>query len=149
MFVHKLLAAACVIGAALPAMAQFSKPEDAVKYRQAAFTVMGNHMGRLYQVVQGRVPYNRETVVRSAEVVEYMAMMPYEAFTPGTDLLESRAKPAIWKEEAKFRQMAREMQAETVKLTGAAKSGSPEALRNQFRATAKTCDACHDTYREK
>jgi cytochrome c556 len=75
--------------------------------------------------------------------------MPYEAFTPGSDLLESRAKPALWQEQAKFKQLAADMQAETVKLTAAAKTGNPDALRKQFAATAKTCDACHDVYREK
>jgi cytochrome c556 len=67
------LAALAAAAIALPAAAQFAKPEDAVKYRQAAFTVMGNHMGRLYRVVQGRVPYERDAVVRSAEIVETMA----------------------------------------------------------------------------
>ncbi|MFM1856936.1 MAG: hypothetical protein RLZ83_2245, partial [Pseudomonadota bacterium] len=32
---------------ALPAAAQFQKPEDAIKYRQAAFTLMGNHFSRI------------------------------------------------------------------------------------------------------
>ena len=134
---------------ASPAVAQFSKPESAVKYRQAAFTVMNNHMGRISLAVQGKVPYDKEAVVRSAEIVEMMAKLPYEAFTPGSDLLESRAKPAIWKEQEKFTQLATEMQAETVKLTAAAKTGSLDSVRSAFRATVKTCDACHDLYREK
>lgn len=41
------------------------------------------------------------------------------------------------------------MQAETVKLTAAAKTGSLDNVRSAFRATVKTCDACHDLYREK
>jgi cytochrome c556 len=61
-----LLVAAAV---ALPAAAQFAKPEDAVKYRQSAFAVMGHHMSMLYRVVLGRVPYVRDAVVRSAEIV--------------------------------------------------------------------------------
>ena len=31
----------------LPAHAQFAKPEDAIKYRKAGFTVMAAHFGRL------------------------------------------------------------------------------------------------------
>ena len=55
-----LLAVATVIGlaSALPASAQFQKPEDAIKYRQSAMFVMGNHMGRLGAMVQGRVPFD-------------------------------------------------------------------------------------------
>lgn len=145
----RMLTAAAALACVLPAHAQFNKPQDAVDYRQGAFNVMGNHMSRLFRMVQGRVPYDKEASVRSAEIVEFMSKLPYEAFTPGSDLLESKAKPALWKEEAKFRQLATDMQAETVKLTAAARSGNLEALRTQFRATAKTCDACHDAYREK
>ena len=40
-----LLAASAVL--ALPAHAQFAKPEDAVKYRQSALSLMGAHLTRL------------------------------------------------------------------------------------------------------
>lgn len=147
----KLKLAAAALGALVlnPAHAQFSKPERAVEYRRAAFVVMGNHMGRIYQTVQGKVPYDKDATIRSAEIVELVGKLPYEAFVPGSDLMDSKAKPSIWKEEAKFRQLATDMQAETVKLTAAAKSGNLDAIRNQFRTTVKTCDACHDAYREK
>ena len=45
-----ILAAAGVL-ATLPAAAQFAKPEDAVKYRQSALTVMGTHFGRVGAMV--------------------------------------------------------------------------------------------------
>ena len=143
------VALACAVGWMGTVHAQFSKPERAVEYRQAAFTLMNNHMGRISQAVQGKVPYDKDAVVRSAEIIEIVGKLPYEAFAPGTDLMESKAKPAIWKEEAKFKQLATDMQAETVKLTAAAKTGSLDTVRTQFRATAKSCDACHDAYREK
>lgn len=145
----RMLVAAAALACVVPAHAQFSKAEDAVAYRQGAFNVMGNHMSRLFRMVQGRAPYEKDAAVRSAEIVEFMSKLPYEAFTPGSDLLESKAKPSLWKEEAKFRQLATDMQAESVKLTAAARSGNLDTLRTQFRATAKTCDACHDAYREK
>jgi cytochrome c556 len=143
------VALACAVGWMGTVHAQFSKPERAVEYRQAAFTLMNNHMGRISQAVQGKVPYDKDAVLRSAEIIEIVGKLPYEAFAPGTDLMESKAKPAIWKEEAKFKQLATDMQAETVKLTAAAKTGNLDSVRNQFRATAKSCDACHDAYREK
>lgn len=143
------VALACAVGWVGTAYAQFSKPERAVEYRQAAFTLMNNHMGRISQAVQGKVPFDKDAVLRSAEIIEIVGKLPYEAFGPGTDLMESKAKPAIWKEEAKFKQLAADMQAETVKLTAAAKTGNLDNVRAQFRATAKSCDACHDAYREK
>src|SRR5690606_34461241 len=53
--VPSLLAAsfATVLAWATPASAQFAKPEDAIKYRQSAFALMGAHMGRLAAMAQG------------------------------------------------------------------------------------------------
>ena len=42
-----ILAAALGTLTALPAAAQFQKPEDAVKYRKAGFTVMSTHFARI------------------------------------------------------------------------------------------------------
>ena len=39
---------------AAPAIAQFAKTEDAIKYRQSAMSLMGNHMGRLAAMAQGK-----------------------------------------------------------------------------------------------
>ncbi len=38
---------------AAPVEAQFSKPESAMRYRQAAFTIVNNHTGRISQTAQG------------------------------------------------------------------------------------------------
>ena len=38
------------------AFAQFQKPEDAIKYRQSVFTVLGNSFGKISAVVKGEVP---------------------------------------------------------------------------------------------
>jgi cytochrome c556 len=138
-----------LVAAAIPVHAQFSKPERAVDYRQAAFTIMNNQFGRIFLAAQGKIPYDKDAVLRSAEIVEFTSKLPWEAFGPGTDLLESKAKPSIWKEQERFRQLATEMQAETVKLTAAARSGNLDNVRAAARATAKACDSCHDDFRSK
>ena len=47
-----------------------------MQYRQAAFTIMNNHMGRISQAVQGKIPYDKDAVLRSAEIVESSASFP-------------------------------------------------------------------------
>jgi cytochrome c556 len=46
------------VAVTLPAHALFAKPEDAVKYRKASFTVMAAHFGRLGAMANGRAPYD-------------------------------------------------------------------------------------------
>ena len=73
-----LLAAATVIGlaSALPAAAQFQKPEDAVKYRKAAYTVMSTHFGRIGAMVQGKVPYDGAAAAANAAAPQGAPLMP-------------------------------------------------------------------------
>ncbi|NDG16372.1 MAG: cytochrome c, partial [Betaproteobacteria bacterium] len=53
-----LLASASILlaGMTLPAQAQFAKAEDAIKYRQSALFVMGQHFSRLAAMAQGKIP---------------------------------------------------------------------------------------------
>ena len=132
----------------LPAAAQFQKPEDAIKYRQAAFTVMGAHFGRIAAMAQGKVPFDAKAAADNAMIVSDMSKLPYTAFGDGTDKgMPHRAKPEVWKEGAKFKAAADKMQAEVAKLDTAAKSGNLDALKAAVGATGSSCKACHDDFR--
>lgn len=148
MKVH-VIAAATVTSILLstPAMAQFQKPEDAIKYRKAALTVMGNHFTRIGAMANGRIPFDAAVAASSANVVETLSKLPWEGFGPGTDKGDTRAKPEIWTEKAKFDEAAKTMQAEVAKLNQAAKTGSLDAVKAAFGGAAQSCKACHDAYR--
>lgn len=135
--------------AALPAAAQFQKPEDAIKYRQAAFTVMGSHFGRLGAMVQGKVPFDAKVAQENADLVATMSMLPFKAFGPGTDLGETDAKPEIWAQTDKFQAAAKTMQDNAAKLNTAAKTGDLAQIKAAFGVTGKSCKACHDNYRKE
>ncbi len=133
---------------ALPAAAQFAKPEDAIKYRKAAFTVMGNHFARVGAMASGRAPYDAKAALENADIAAAMAKLPWAAFTEGSDKGETRAKPEIWKDSAKFKEAADKMQAELTKLDVAAKAGNLDALKTAFGPAAATCKGCHDNFRK-
>lgn len=147
----KIVAAvlACGLLAAAPADAQFAKPEQAVKYRQSAFILMGASFSRLGAMVQGKVPFDAKAAVENAEIVAFMSHLPWQAFTPGTDLPDSHAKPAIWKEMDKFKADANKLQEMAPKLVAAAKTGKLDEIKVVFGETAKTCKSCHDSFREE
>ncbi len=138
------LAAACA-ALSVPAAAQFAKPEDAIKYRQSALFVMSQHFGRLGAMANGRVPYDAAVAAANADIVVDMAKLPWAGFAPGTE--GGKAKPEIWKEQAKFKDLSDKMQAETVKLAAAAKAGNLDALKAAFGPTGASCKACHDSFR--
>lgn len=146
------LPAAALLGlvVALPAAAQFQKPEDAVKYRQGAFTVMGAHFGRIGAMANGRVPFDAAAVQANAEIVATMSKLPWPAFVEGTATVgNTRAKPEIWSEADKFKAGAQKMQDEVAKLNAAAKTGNQDQIKAAFGAVGQSCKACHDSYRKE
>lgn len=132
----------------LPAHAQFAKPEDAVKYRKAGFTLMAAHFGRLGAMAQGKAPFDAKAAADSAEVLAVVGKLPFTAFVEGSDKGDTRAKPEIWKESAKFKEAADKNMAEVVKLAAAAKTGNLDNLKAAFGSAAPTCKACHDNFRK-
>jgi len=129
------------------AFAQFQKPEDAIKYRQSVFTVLGNSFGKIGAVVKGEIPYNKDDVAKNAAIVAMMSTLPWQAFGPGTE--GGKAQPAIWSDNAKFKAASEKMQLAVVDLNKAAQSGDLENIKKAFGATGQTCKGCHDDFRKK
>ena len=139
---------ACAGALALPAAAQFAKPEDAVKYRKAAFTLLGASFGRMGAMANGKMPFDAGVAAADADVIAVVSKLPWSAFGPGTDKGETRALPDIWKEQAKFKDLSEKMQAEVSKLAAAAKTGNLDNLKTAFGPAARSCKACHDDFRK-
>ena len=138
----------CGLVLSLPAAAQFQKPEDAIKYRQGAFTVMANHLGRIGAMTSGRAPFDAQVAAETAALVATLAKLPFTACGEGTDEgLPSRAKPEIWKDAAKFKAASEKMATEIGKLDAAAKAGNLDALKAAMGAVGGSCKACHDDFR--
>ena len=146
-----LMAAAAVatLATALPAAAQFQKPEDAIKYRKGAFTVMANHFGRIGAMANGKVPFDARAAQINAELVNTLAALPWAGFIDGTSSGDTRAKPEIWSEADKFKAGAQKMQEEVAKLNAAAKTGNLDQIKVAFGEAGKSCKACHDNYRKE
>jgi cytochrome c556 len=146
-----LLTGAALLGSAiaLPAAAQFAKPEDAIKYRKSAFTVMATHFGRVAGMANGKIPFDAKAAAENAEIATMMSKLPYAGFVDGSDKGETKAEPKIWAEKDKFNAAATKMQEEMVKLNVAAKGGNLDAIKAAAGDTGKACKACHDTYRKE
>ncbi|MEY3953072.1 MAG: hypothetical protein RL320_1874 [Pseudomonadota bacterium] len=113
--------------AALPVAASavsFAKPEQAIKYRQSTFSVMATHFSDIGAMVKGDKPFDAKAAAVNADVVATLSALPWAGFGPGTE--GGKAKAAIWKE-----------------------TGNLDNIKKAFGATAQTCKACHDSYKDK
>ncbi|QWD90330.1 cytochrome c [Polynucleobacter sp. MWH-Braz-FAM2G] len=129
------------------ALAQFQKPEDAIKYRQSAFTVMANSFGKIGAVVKGEAPYNKDEVAKNAAIVAMMSTLPWQAFGPGTE--GGKAQSDVWSDNAKFKAASEKMQLAVADLNKAAQSGDLESIKKSFGAAGATCKGCHDDFKKK
>jgi len=145
-----VLPVAALAAFSLPAHAQFAKPEDAIRYRQSAYVLMGNHMGRIAAQLKADKP-DVALIQRSAGVVDFVSQLPGEGYVPGSDKggnPPTKAKPEIFT-DPKVREVGKAMRTEVTKLVEVAKGGDVGAIRKQFQATVDSCNNCHDNYRNK
>lgn len=137
-------------GAVAIAYAQEIKPDRAIKYRQGALTTMNWHFGMLAAMAKGERPYNKDEAIKRATAVAEVSTLPWEGFIAGSDQgAPTRAKPEVWKEPAKFKELQQKLMVETAKLETVAKSGDEAAFKAQIAATGKACSNCHDDFRSK
>jgi len=139
--------AAAAVTLALPAAAQFAKPEDAIKYRKSALFVMQQNFGRVAAMAGGKAPFDPKVAAESAAVAEYMSRLPWVGFGDGTDNGDTKAKPEIWMDKAKFDGYAQKMQTEMSKLSAAAKTGNLDSIKTAVGAVGGSCKTCHDAFR--
>ncbi|MDD2809602.1 cytochrome c [Rhodoferax sp.] len=144
-----LLLAGALFTVSMTASAQFAKPDDAIKYRKNALFVMQQNFGRVAGMAAGKIPFDAKVAANSAAVAEFVAKLPWAGFGVGTDMGETKAKPEIWTDKAKFDDYASKMQVEMTKLSAAAKAGNLDNIKQAVNATAGTCKSCHDDFRAK
>lgn len=138
------LAGACL---AVPAAAQFAKPQEAVKYRQGAWFVLNQHFTRIGAMVRGRVPFDAKLALRDAEMVAMLSRLPGSAFAAGTDTPDDHARPEIWTEQARFKEQNERMVSESARLLAAARTQNLDQIKAAYGAASNTCKECHDAYR--
>ena len=141
-------AALAGLATALPAAAQFAKPEDAIKYRKSAMFMEVTHFGRIFAMANGRVPFDAKVVAENAEILAAVSKWQFAGFVDGSDKGDTKAKPEIWTEMDKFREKAGKSQEDVVKLNAAAKTGNLDAIKAAVGAVGQSCKACHDAYRK-
>ena len=146
-----LLTGAALLGAAiaLPAAAQFAKPEDAIKYRKANMTLMSAHIGRIFAMANGRIPFDAKAVADNADMAAAVTKWQFTGFVDGSETGDTKADPKIWTERDKFNTAGATLQEAVTKLNVTAKSGNLDAIKAAVGDAGKACKACHDNYRKE
>ena len=111
LFVKSILCTLTVAIIAGAAYAQFSKPDDAIRYRKAVMTLIVHHFKQMGAVVQGKADYDRASFEENAKLVHILSTMPWEAFMmPGSDRGDTDLKSSALENKDGFMQVAKDFE---------------------------------------
>lgn len=143
-----LLAAMACLQLSQEVAAQTSRYEEPIRYRQAVMTLVKRHYDQVSGMAKGKLPFNREEVNRHAAYLDMLSRISLDGFVAGSHEGNTRARPEIWKEWARYRGLTEKFQAETARLKEVARAGSPDAVKGVVADLTKVCKSCHDDFKE-
>lgn len=148
-----ILLAGALLLSNLPAMAQQTKPETLIKWRQSAYQVMVWNMSRIRNNLDGP-NYNRDEVVRAASTLASLAGTGMGAlFAPGTESgsgwKATTAKPEIFRNTQLAGELSGNLVRETGELARLANTSDMAAIRSQYSRVSQACKACHEEFKLK
>ena len=148
LFKHAVIGAFAVAFAGVAAADAAEDPANVIKYRQAIMRSHGTHLFPIAMVVKGEVPYT-EHVAAHARAAHAVSLMLADVFPEGTDIGDTRAKPEIWQDWAKFEVAIKALQTATGELVRLAESGDMAAVGAQLEEVGKACGGCHKPFRKE
>jgi cytochrome c556 len=133
---------------------QALKPEQAIKYRQAAYSFASWNLGKVKANVEGT--YNKAEVITAANAIAAVANSGLGAlYIPGSDkdvgAVKTRVKPEAFAQDKQqdLGKVAIAFGKEANELARIAATGDAAAVKAQFAKVGGTCKACHDDFRQK
>ena len=143
----KIAAGALVLAAGLMAVtAGAGTVDDPIKVRQALMTSQGVHLGALGAIAKGEAPYT-ELANGHAFALLKISQAITHVFPEGSGSGDTRAKPEIWSDRAKFDQAIASLQAAAANMVEAAKTGDPAAIGAALGVSGAACGGCHKPFR--
>ena len=123
--------------------AVFERREDTMKHMgRSLFLAVG-------RVVKGTAAYGPDTVTAAETVASIARTLDRNLFLPGSDVAESKIKPAIFGAGDHVDQLIAAVQAATAQLVPAVMTGEKAAIAAAYTAAANACNACHTEFRKE
>ena len=129
-----------------------TKPDDRIKTRQAAFTVIAANVGKIKTNLDGE--YKKQDVLDAATVIQSLAHTNVASWFPagtntGNGFHETQVKGAWFEAEnaKKAADASNKFKDEADQLAIVAALGDKDAVQAQFGKLRGTCKGCHDNFR--
>lgn len=142
--------AALVVASLAPiaADAQGAANEKAVvEYRQLVMGAVGSNMGAIGGILKNQLALPG-AIANHAQQMADSAKLIGPAFKPKVTDGKTDAKPAIWRDWAKFEKAIADYEKAAANLAVAAKGSDPAATGAAVKALGESCGGCHESFRK-
>lgn len=122
--------------------------EGVVKKRMVVMSTVGKAMKALAEMFRGKVDYDADRVRQQARIIrDHGGDTMLKLFPENSLMAPTEARPEIWSDWETFSGLAHRLVVQAGALDQAAASaGAPQVA---FRDLARTCSACHKSFRTK
>nr|WP_261925053.1 cytochrome c [Shewanella sp. NFH-SH190041] len=125
----------------------FKDIDDAIDYRQAAFSLIYHNFADMGDMMKGKTPFDANVFAMRAANVAALSKLPLEGFIPNS-AKDSDAKANIWQNRGEFDNKMKQFQLDSAELAQVATQGNKKAIKKAFGTTAKNCKSCHNQFKK-
>lgn len=124
-------------------------PDSPLGKRKAIFKDMLTTSEDLGGMLRGRLPFDAGRFAQGAQTLDTLSHQPWQHFTQVREGDSSAARPEVWQRQARFQDLARQLEAATGELVQATRQPSLDAaqLRAPMDKVESACRACHSEFR--
>lgn len=125
-----------------------AEADKVIAYRKMVMSATGAHIGAIASVVKGETAYGAHVGEHARALAGLARMMP-DTFPEGTADGDTRAKPEIWQDWAKFTAAAKALETAAMELAAIADGGGDAAaIGAGLGAVGGACGGCHKPFRK-
>ncbi|MEK1942101.1 MAG: cytochrome c [Pseudomonas sp.] len=117
--------------------------------RQAVFKQMLKTGEDLGGMLRGRVQFDSARFTAGALKLDELSKQPWQYFPHVQETDKSSAKPEVWENQARFQELAKNLETATAALVVASKDPQLDAkkLDAPVQAVEDACETCHKAFR--
>lgn len=141
-----LLAAATASVAMLGVAQAADDPNEVLAYRKHVMGALASGISNVFAVLQGKASYSQH-LASSARILHEASLQLLDVFPEGSAVGDSRSKPEIWTDWAKFEEAGKALQTASAELVAATEGGDMAAIGAAADKVGDACGGCHKPFR--